>query len=366
VGLVTAVAFVIEHAYVDALACFREPIKYFAARGFEVDVYLRMTPFHPVPNFNDPLVRLIPIDVSKAGAARLVARLVRSRYAVIMTVPQWSLYWSTVAGRLSGTPVAYISDELIVDEELTTASQHKWKARERRAHRRCAFSIALSTERAELLRRINGLPESHPIYVVPNAAPGPAERVTSHYYRDVLGLPPERPIVLHAGGMGWAPAEALAAAASSWHADGPAIVFQGRLPEQMRDRRSEGAVYYSPTTLPAALLDYAVSSADVGLALYEDHKTNDRYMGTASGKLCLYMKNALPVITTRLDCFDWVEAAGCGVRIASMDELPAAVRAIRDGYDGYVCNVRRFYDTNLDFSRAFVPVAAHVDRLARS
>jgi hypothetical protein len=348
-----SIAFVIEHAYVDALACFREPIKWFAARGDQVDVYLRMTATHPVPNFLDPRIRLIPLEVSVGGAARLVQQLVtrRPRYAMIFTVPQWSLRWAMAAARVTGIPVAYISDELIVDEGPS-------KTRERRAHQRCAFTIALSPERAAYVRALNGLPESHPIFVVPNAGPGPAERLPSRFYQDTLGLAPDRPVVLHAGGMGWAPAEALATEAATWRDDGPAIVFQGRLPAQIRGRTDRGAVRYSPTVLPSALLDYAVSSAHIGLALYDDKKVNDRLMSTASGKLCLYMKNALPVITTRQDCFDWVERDGCGVRIASMRELPAAVQTILDDYERYACNVRTVYDARLDFVKNFAAVDA--------
>jgi hypothetical protein len=347
-----SIAFVIEHAYVDALACFREPIKWFAARGDRVDVFMRMTPFHPVPTFVDPGVRLIPLEVTVRGAARLVAQLVahRPRYDIIFTCPQWSLYWATTAARVTGTPVAYISDELIVDEG-------KWKTREREAHKRCAFTIALSPERGEFLRTLNRLGDRHPIFVVPNAAPGPAVRLPSHFYQDTLGLDPRRPVVLHAGGMGWAPAEALAAVAAGWGEDGPAIVFQGRLAAQMAGRPNAGAVRYSPTVLPSALLDYAVSSADVGLALYDDRKANDRLMSTASGKLCLYMKNALPVITTRLACFEWVERDGVGVRIGEPEELPAAIRTILDDYDRYACNVRTVYAERLDFARTFAPVA---------
>jgi hypothetical protein len=353
-----SIAFVIEHAYVDALACFREPIKWFAARGDRVDLYLRLTPHHLPPTFVEPGVRLIPLDVTPGGAARLVAQLVarRPRYDIIFTCPQWSLYWSTVAARVTGTPVAYISDEIIVDEG-------KWKARERAAHLRCAFTIALSPERAAFLRTLNRLGEDHRFFIVPNAGPGPAVRQPSHFYQDTLGVEPGRPLVLHAGGMGWAPAESLAAMAAGWGDDGPAIVFQGRLAAQMAGRVSGGAVRYSPTVLPSGLLDYAVSSADIGLALYDDRKVNDRLMGTASGKLCLYMKNALPVITTRLECFEWVERDGVGVRIGAPEELPAAVRMILDDYDRYVCNVRTVYAERLDFTRTFAGVADAVDQL---
>jgi hypothetical protein len=360
------VAFVIEHAYVDALACFREPIKAFAARGAHVDVYTRLTTSHPVPTFSNPRIRVIPLDVSYGGAIRLVARLAahRPRYAVVLAAPQWGLYWAVAASTMSRAPIAYISDELIIDSELTTAGQRRWKARERRAHQRCAFTIALSQDRADFLRGLNRLAGDHPMYVVPNSAPGPAVRQPSHFYQELLGLPPDRCVILHAGGMGWQPAEALAAAAATWGDAAPAIVFQGRLPTQMRARESRGAVWYSPTTLPADLLDHAVSSAHIGLALYDAHKTNDRLMGTASGKLCLYMKNALPVITTRLACFDWVEREGCGVRVQTIDEIPAAARAICADYDRYADAVRRYYAAHLDFAQTFEPVIHAVEVLA--
>jgi hypothetical protein len=354
------VAFVIEHPYIDALACFREPIKALAARGYGVDVYLRFTAWHPVPTFTDRNIRFIAIDVTHAGTATLLMQLLsrRPRYAVIFTVPQWSLHWTTVAARLTRTPVAYISDELRTDET-------RQKGRERREHGQCAFTVALSPERAEYIRELNGLPADHPIYVVPNAPPGPAERVTSHYYQDLHGIPYDRLLLLHAGSMGWSPIAGLVAAASEWGPDQPALVFQGRLPTEMVSFHARGSVWFSQTSLPADLLNYATSSAHIGLALYDGVKANDRLMGTASGKLCLYMRNALPVITTRLDCFEWVERKRCGIRVASVDEIPDAARSIARDYDAYACNVRRFYADTLDFTKTFAPVAAAVDRLAK-
>ena len=353
------VAFVIEHAYVDALACFREPIKAFAARGYGVDVYLRLSPWHPMPIFMSPRIRLIPLEVSYAGSLKLIAHLIarRPRYAVVFAVPQWSLHVAMLAARVSGAPVAYISDEL-----RTTGK----RARERRDHARCAFTIALSRERAAFLRELNALPSDHPIYIVPNAPPGPVGRQPSRYFQDLLGIPDGRCLLLHAGGMGWRPVMALADAAARWDETQPALVFQGRLPSEMDGRGHRGSVWFSPITLPADLLNYATSSARIGLALYDDAKANDRLMGTASGKLCLYMRNGLPVITTRLDCFTWVESEGCGVRVDSIEAIPDAARAIEADYDRYACNVRRYYAEHLDFDRTFAPVLATVDRLALS
>ena len=46
-----AVAFVIPHPYVDALACFREPIRLLADEGWEIDLYTSFSPVHPAPFF---------------------------------------------------------------------------------------------------------------------------------------------------------------------------------------------------------------------------------------------------------------------------------------------------------------------------
>jgi hypothetical protein len=351
------VAFVIEHAYVDALACFREAIKAFAAHGYHVDVYTQLSPWHPSPTFVDPMIRLIPLSITYGGTARLMLQLVtrRPRYTAVFTVPQWSLHHAAMATRLTDTPLVYISDEL-----RTTGN----RAREQREHQQCAFTVALSSDRAAYVREANGLAADHPIYIVPNAAPGPAGRQASRYYPDLLGIPAERCILLHAGGMGWSHVAALVESASRWGDDQPALVFQGRLPSEMHGREHRGSVWFSPITLPADLLNYAASSARIGLALYDDTKVNDRLMGTASGKLCLYMRNALPVITARQACFDWLERERCGVRVGSVDEIPDAARAIESDYDTYVCNVRRYYAEHLDFTRTFAPVLAAVDRFA--
>jgi hypothetical protein len=363
-----AVAFIVHHAYSDALACYREPMRHYAAAGWQVDLYVGVSAQHPAPSFPEGNVRLYPTEVSPAGALRLVAQLLarRHRYAVMICAPSWALHWGARVGTATGTPVAYISDEIVVDQELATPSQRRWKERERVAHRRCAFTIALSAERAVYLRNLHHLPESHPIYVVPNAPPGVSHRLPSHYYRDRLAIPNDRTIALHAGGMGWGPLTELIGQAEGWNdPDAPALVCQGRLPSQMRHREHRGGAFFLGESLPSQLLDYAVSSADVGLALYDARKENDRLMGTASGKLCLYMKNGLPVVTTRLPCFEWVETSGCGIRAGSVRDIRAAIQSAQDQRERLSLAAARYYAEHLDFRATFRPVAVHIEGLAR-
>lgn len=359
-GRMGHVAFVVPHPYLDSLACFREPIKWLADQGWIVHVYMRVEPTHPAPSFHRADVRVIPIHYGRAGLVSLLARLVRHRprYRAIFTVPQWGLHYVSMVAPIAGIPVVCISDELSAEAEATTSEQRLWKERERRAHQRCAMTIALSPERGEFIRQENRLGADHPIVVVPNSVPAPAERLRSHYYQDTLGIPEDVFIVLHAGGLGWRPAQELARVARDWDSEDMVLVFQGRLREQIERHGDHEAVRYSRTVLPSELLDYAVSSAHVGVALYDDRTANDRLMSTASGKLNLYLKNGLPVITTRLGCFDWVEREGVGIRVGSMDDVDEAVRTIRRDYDAYTARVLRFYEERLDFGRNFAPVAA--------
>lgn len=362
-----AVAFVVSHPYIDALACFREPIKALADAGWDVDVYTGIEPSHSIPNFHRDNVRLIRCVLSRSGVVRLLTQLLmhRPRYAAILTIPQWSLHYAGLAARLLNIPVGVISDELSADAELTTRVQHDWKKRERRAHRRAAFTIALSEERAAFIRDSNGLPPDHPVFIVPNAVPGPARRLRSRYYQDILGLPDDAFIVLHAGSMGWRLAGELASGAVRW-VEGTELVFQGRLREDMKGRNSGQGIHFSTTVLPSEILDYAVSSAHVGLALYEAAKVNDRLMGMASGKIMLYLKNELPVVTMRQPCFRWIEEAGLGICVDRIGDIRGAVDTIRADYARYVANIRDFYAANLDFGQRFAPVLRYLDERASS
>lgn len=353
------VAFVVPHPYVDSLACFREPIRLLSENGWQVDLYTVLSPIHPAPFFGRDNVLLVPLKISRAGALDLVRRLTfhRPKYRFIVTVPQWGLHYSAMAARLAGIPMGCISDEITVEAEATTRKQRHWKVRERRAHQRCRWTIALSQDRADFIRQENRLGAGHRMFVVPNAEAGGSQRVDSRYFHDVLGLASNQRVLLHAGSLWWRGAEALIQSARSWTGDW-VVVFQGRFAAHPNGCRDSAQVRFMPHVLPAALLGYAVSSASIGLALYDDSQmVNNRLIGTASGKVSLYMKNGLPVIATRAGGFDWIEREQCGVCVSSVAEIPSAADRIWGEYDRYARNVQSYYDANLEFAIRFRPVA---------
>jgi hypothetical protein len=356
-------AFVIPQPYVDSLACFREPIRAMAQAGWRIDLFTVPSAIHPPPVFDNENVRVRRLELTRSGTARLIAALVthRPRYQWIFAVPQWSLHYAGLAASLARIPLVCISDEMAVESEAMTDSQRRWKRRERLAHQKCEFTIALSEARGALIREENRLPANHPILVVPNSAPGPAVRLRSHYYQDALGIACDKFVVLHAGSWWWKlKFGAVEEVARHW---GPEIVlaFQGRVRDRSLVAADHANIRFGSALLPSTLLDYAVSSAHVGLALYDNATANHREVGTASGKIALYMKNALPVITTAQPSLIWIEQEGCGVCINDVQEIGDAARRIRADYDGFVANVKRCYDEYFDFDRAFAPVLARLE-----
>jgi hypothetical protein len=222
-------AFVIPHPYVDALACFREPIAYLADEGWSIDLFTTLSPVHQTPFFGRERVRLVPIEMTRRGAVDLVRRLVvpRPGYRWIVTVPQWGLHYCSIAARLAGIPMGCISDEIRTAAEAATPEERRWKARERRAHQRCRWTIALSEERADFIRRENALGGDHLVFVVPNAPAGRSARRASRYFHDVLSLRTDERVLLHAGSLWWAGATELISAARSWDSAWVAV-FQDR------------------------------------------------------------------------------------------------------------------------------------------
>jgi hypothetical protein len=145
-------------------------------------------------------------------------------------------------------------------------------------------------------------------------------------------------------------------AASTWR-DDRTVVFQNRFRQAVEGAHDSARVRFATEILPASLLDHAVSSADVGLALYDSSCMNNRLMSTASGKVALYLKNGLPVIATRDGGFDWIEQQGCGVCVSNVEEIPAAADRIFAAYPEYVRNAIACFDRDLDFAASFRPVA---------
>lgn len=351
------VAFVISRPYVGAFPCYREPIRFLADQGIKVDLYSMISDLHPVPNFLHENIRFIPMRISRTGAISLISRLVshKPKYSWIFAVPQWDIHYAGIAASMAKIPLAYLLDEPFPEEEASTSLQKKWKERERRAHSKCALTLAFSPEGADFIRRENRLSDDHPVRMVWGTSPGPAERLVSHYYQDRFAISDRKCVLLHAGSWWWRKFFPDLEGELSRLGEDFRVVFDGRY-EDRADQKKYENIHYCNTVASAEMLNYVVSSAHIGFTFYRDAPLSSRIAAGGSGKISLYLKNCLPVIVNQLDGLKWIEQEGCGICVRDIGEIKEAAAKIWSNYGWYVDNIKNVYAARLDFTKNFAAV----------
>jgi hypothetical protein len=330
-------------------------ISQFLNRGWEVDLFIEHCTTHPLPAFDSPLINIFTFRKTRSDLIELIFRLFfrgRRHYSWIVATPKWSLYWAVRVSRWINVPVICLSDEVYPWNEQHTSDERKWKSREVWAHQRAAFTVSLSEARFQAVKCENSLLDSHPYTIIPNAPSGPPRRLRSSYYRETLGINLDKGILIHSGTLDWTLAKRVAAEATLW-SNNWVIVFQGRFRGALDSGRCKSDnVRLSTEVLPATLMKYATSSADIGLALYDRTHSIENRNGETPGKLGLYLSCALPVICGNAESLKWVETEKCGVWVEDTSEIPLAADRIRANYAMYSENAAKVFTERFDYSRA--------------
>jgi hypothetical protein len=347
------VALVFDRPYVDAHPCFREMAGHFAACGWQVDLFMTQSATHPLPRFESPDVRILPLVKSRAGLFSLLRHLaVPGRYRAVVATPQWPLYWAVRARPLGRYSVTCLSDEIYPCGEALTPVQKKWKAREAMAHRRADLTVSLSEARMQMAVSENRLRADHPFVVIPNAPSGRAGRVRSAYYRERFSIPADRGILVHSGTLNWKLAAQLALFAATWSEPWD-VVFQGRFVGAHNEPVPGSRIHYEDRVFQAQQMREVTSSADIGLALYDRGDPLEQRNGETPGKLGLYLGCGLPVICGNVDSLRWVADQRCGVWVERVDQVPAAAARITANYESYSRRAAGVFDERFDYSPHF-------------
>ena len=279
-----------------------------------------------------------------------------------------------------GVPLVYWSLELIFRSELRTRRELRFKEDETRLSREAALVIVQDPWRGAALVEENGLDPDRVMYA-PNAPRGRARRRPSSHLRRVLGISPDRVVVLCSGGLApWAASLDLVKAASEW----PERFFlvmqsvqslQGNrlhFVERVRTAADPRRVRILTEPIPLSKYRDLVDAADIGLALYEPRTVgperavmrNFELMGYSSGKLANYLQSGLPIVTSDLvGLRDLAVGLGCGRCVHSADQVLAALEEIMVDYNGFVARACRAFDERLELSRQFAPVVTRIAAL---
>jgi glycosyltransferase involved in cell wall biosynthesis len=237
--------------------------------------------------------------------------------------------------------------------------------------------IVQDPSRAGILVEDNGIDSSKFIYA-PNAPYGAARRAPTRWWHDRFGLPDDRRVLLHAGGLGtWTGIDGLVEAAGDLPDDWVLVVHShdprrdtARI-EQLRTHAPAGKVFFSDSAVSRQRYRDLLDGADAGVAFYIPQRgrwtvTNLTTLGLASGKFSYYLWCGLPVIANSSTSLGGlVERERVGIQVDSAAGLGAGVRAIAGDYQRFSDRAIEYFNAELDFTASAERIGVAVDRLTR-
>jgi glycosyltransferase involved in cell wall biosynthesis len=300
-----------------------------------------------------------------------IASQIDEDFVCLIGVEPFGLIAATLAADASkkekSVPVIYYNQELLLEKDCSTFESRIVKALERACNQMCYLTIIQDKRRAELLRADNNL-ESESIMCVPVAGIGKAYRAKGNLLQEMCGIPQEKKVLLYAGYMApWAMCLEMAEAAQNWRDDFVLVLHSWQEDivnhpyiTQIRRLTQTRKVYLSLKQVDWQKMPELVSSADIGLALYQDLGEARNEIGHSSNKLAQYLQMGLPVITTDFpslrDVIDRYQCGACG----SPDSIEPLAEMIFDDYERYRANAFRCYENDYDFSKHFRKVIERI------
>jgi hypothetical protein len=367
--------------YLDIVPCVRNTIVMLAKSGFLVEVFSLEGEWvhraelggsgiiiHTLSRKDQrgwPLARVPNLPVFTAWAIRES----RDRdFSCFIGVDPPGLVAAALLGTVYHKPWVYFSLELIIKSDPVRMYK-RYKPLETWCSQRSSLIIIQDEARARLMAEDNHIPMDRFVFL-PNSPLGPAHRQKTDFLHKRFGFGSGDKILLHAGSVGDEFLSRELALASREFPDNWRLAFHCRgIPSTHEscfgDLLRKGRLVVSSQVIPYSVLRELISSADIGIALYNlPQSPNFVYIGKASGKLCQYLQCGLPVIVTRMP--GWEEALRhhrSGISVDSPSEIKAAAEQIFADYDYFSQGALAHFEEELRFEPAFAKVASRLANL---
>ena len=236
-----------------------------------------------------------------------------------------------------------------------------FKQLEYRSIRNSVSYVAVpSPRRAQLFSRINDFDLSK-IYVLPVASTGEPVITKSSFFRKTFSIPEGNVIVIYCGNiMPWAKCLEIVQSVRKWPKNYVLIIHTWNKPmigtayyRRLTQEAKGLPVFFSEGFIEYDQLPIALSSADIGIAFYDELDDNFTEILYSSNKIGEYLKAGLPIVCSDLPSLrDFVKVNGIGLT-TSLNDLPSAVKLVGDNLALYRGNVLSCYRSKYRFELYF-------------
>ncbi len=352
------IALFFDRPYVDAHFCFTELARNLAERNFQVDLYHIPNPYNLSPGFLNDEIRVKQFPISKTQKLDFFLKALftdKLKYDAIIGTPINGAVMGARIAKREKIPFFYLADEIFdpLTKYHSIANWEKAKRLDIAANNKAAASIALGEERYKYQKKVNHLPDSLPYFVIPNSPSGEVKKLQSSYFRDIFEIKDSKPIVLFIGTLGWNLAKLIYERTKEYRDKEYHLIFHGRTKGLMGDGNAHPFIKVSGQPLPSTLLNYAVSSADLGLVLYDKTIPQEQNNGWTGGKIGTYFKNGLPVIAGNLEQFKVFEEKNIGTFWDAKVEIDLIIKNTLNKITTLQKNIPDFYAEHYQYETFF-------------
>lgn len=357
----------------NAIACFAEA-------GYAVEVFALRNNHYPglACESKRVSVRYLPISFRSRNESHLWATALfalwlpfalRGPYVAVFAGGIRALLATWFVSWFRKLRIINLQLELYIGAKLDGRFARIFKWLERRAVRKCFLSLIHDETRASMFCEDMGISRNR-VGILPNSPRGEGEIRRSRFLADRYGIDYKKRLLLSAGSLTPAfLAEEIVGAAQNLPPEWTCVVHSAQ-PRTDNDpyichlhaANHQNRVILSLAPVPYEKVGEVLSSADIGLAVYGAvGGLNTTEVGLASGKLCHFLQNGVPVIVSDYPALrEFVTRHRVGVPVADLDDILPAIATIMDDYDGYCHRAAETFTRELAFQTHFQRV---LDRL---
>lgn len=197
--------------------------------------------------------------------------------------------------------------------------------------------------------------------ILPIAAMGDPVAKKSRYFREKFSIPDDHIVIIYAGNFeSWFQCTEIIDSIRTYR--GPYVLVMHTWKQSFTEtnyfkdmvKHASGLpVFFSTEYISADYFSTALSSADIGLAFYEDLDDNFREILFSSNKIGEYLKAGLSIVTSNFKpLYDFVHKHKIGQAI-SINDIPIAIEAITNQLGEYRSNAIACYNDHYRFESHF-------------
>jgi len=307
------------------------------------------------------LIKTIP-DVSadiidKNALINSLKKIRQKKYDYLIGIEKQGLIWAGILSELLKSKLIYYSLELYLEDMPSITEFEKIRPFEIKYHKQADATIVQDKYRAEKLLHYNHI-ESTNLILFPVSIRGEIYMQKSHFFHDKFNIPSSKKIILYFGMMCEDRYYTKIAEYSHQLAEDFVFVFHGygntTYIEQLKKISNPSKLFFSLDLISEEQIPEIISSADIGLSIYRNDFSNDRYTAFSSQKIALYMKTGVPIISMKNESYiELMTNYLCGEMIETIDNINIAANKIIDNYNLYRTESFRAYNQYYNFDLNF-------------